>query len=87
MEDWEEERRKRKEALDREEQERQDRVKRAKRLENSRKLSNLCREYIKENSQTRRDREDNREKDIEVLMGKERTQVTKYKKGRYVKII
>ena len=47
----------------------------------------MCREYIKENSQTRRDREDNREKDIEVLMGKERTQVTKYKKGRYVKII
>ena len=36
LEDWEEERRKQKEALDREEQERQDRVKRAKRLENSR---------------------------------------------------
>ena len=43
LEDWEEERRKRKEALDREEQERQDRVKKAKCLENSRKLSNLCR--------------------------------------------
>ena len=83
--DWDEERRKRQEEMDKEEQERQARIRKAKRLEDSWKLVNLCREYIKENSQTWRDRDDEREQEMSDLMRKERTQVARYKKDRFTR--
>ena len=83
--DWDEERRKRQEEMDKEEQERQARIRKAKRLEDSWKLVNLCREYIKENSQTWRDRDDEREQEMNDLMRKERTQVARYKKDRFTR--
>ena len=83
--DWEEERRKRQEAMDKEEQERQARIKKAKRLEESWKLSNICKEYIKGNSQTWRDRDEERESERAVMMRKERTQLAQYKKDRFAR--
>ena len=83
--DWEEERRKRKEVMDKEEQERQAKIRKARRLEDSWKLSNLCREFIKENSQAWRSREEERDKELEDMRRKERTQVARYKKDRAIK--
>ena len=46
---------------------------------------NLCRIYIRENSQAWKDREDIREKQMEEMMRRESTQVAHYKKEKYVR--
>ena len=68
------------EVMDKEEHERQARIRKAKHLKESWKLSNLCREYIKENSQNWRDRDEEREREMDEIMRKERTQLALYKK-------
>ena len=83
--DWDEIRKKRQEDMDREEQERMARIRKARRLEESWNLLKLCRDYIKENSQVWRDRDDERELERAAMMRKERTQLAQYKKERFVR--
>ena len=71
--------------MDKEEKKRQDRIQRAKRLENNWKPLNLCRTYIKENSQAWKDSEDICEKQMEEMMRRERIQVAHYKKEKHVR--
>ena len=81
--DWEEERRKRKEFIENEEKLRQEKIKKAKRLEDSWRLSNLCREYIREHSQVWQTREEDRRVEKEEMEKEERRQKAQHKKKEY----
>ena len=82
--DWEEERRKRKEFMENEEKTRQERIRKAKRLEESWRLSNLCRKFIQENSQVWQERDIDRMEEKEHLERMERRMKAKRKKQEYM---
>ena len=81
--DWEEERRKRQEYIEQEENMRQERIRKARRLEESWKLSNLCREFIRENSQVWQIRMDEHKAEMDRIEKAERVKRAEYKKGEY----
>ena len=83
--DWDEERRKRKEFIEHEEKIRQERIRKAKRLEESWRLSNLCRKFILENSQVWQERDASRQEEIESQERAERKQRASMKKIKYMK--
>ena len=81
--DWEEERRKRQEYIEQEENMRQERIRKARRLEESWKLSNLCREFIRDNSQVWQTRMEEHKAEVDMIEKTERLKRAEYKKGEF----
>ena len=80
---WEEERRKRQEYIENEERQRQERIRKARRLEESWKLSNLCREFIREHSQVWQVRAEDQRLEKEDAERAERVLRAKHKQEKY----